>query len=240
MCELTVTSIGNYVWWVGYCKDIYVPQILALADALEERLLPAFENLNAEADQIEEQHWKMLCSLPGDENVDMASLAESAFDVGLTHYLMMKGLRQGIINMMAAAIYHLFEQQMMEFHKRGILQVAEERNKSLHRLPVAWKRLLEYGADVKSFSCWPTIDELRLVANTVKHAEGDSASELHSKRPELFVAPEICKDIEIDSSVNVSAPLIGEGLYISESDVVRYKEAVVDFWGMLHELAVNE
>lgn len=216
---------------------MYIPQIQALANVLGTRLLPTFENLKEEADVIEKKHWEDSSSLPGDENVDMAALAESAFDAGLTHYLMMTGLRQGIINMVATAIYHLFEQQMMEFHKRGILEMHEEKDASLHKLNIAWARLENYGIFVKSLSCWPIMEELRLVANTVKHAEGASAKDLHSIRPELFVAPEIREIVGISGTLSISAPLFGDGLYISEVDVAKYKEAIVSFWNTLDELA---
>jgi hypothetical protein len=47
------------------------------------------------------------------------------------------------------------------------------------------------GLDLSSLPSWPVIDELRLVANVVKHGEGDSAEKLRETRPELFVYPSL-------------------------------------------------
>jgi hypothetical protein len=44
------------------------------------------------------------------------------------------------------------------------------------------------GLKVKDLEGWSVVDELRLVANVAKHAEGDSATKLRALRPALFVS----------------------------------------------------
>ena len=48
------------------------------------------------------------------------------------------------------------------------------------------KRLVAVDIKVKTFGSWAEIDELRNLANAVKHAEGKSAECLRSLRPEIF------------------------------------------------------
>ena len=48
------------------------------------------------------------------------------------------------------------------------------------------KRLKDIGIDIVAFSSWTKIDELKQVANAVKHAEGDAVQRLHGLRPDFF------------------------------------------------------
>jgi len=150
---------------------------------------------------------------------------------------MMSGLRQGLQNMSAAALYHLYEQQVMLFHRREVLDLGEENDAALFKHSVFRERLLRYGIDVKTFASWPLIEELRLVANTVKHAEGDSAADLHSRRPELFIAPQVADLPFLGSKAvaRVFQPVMGEDLYVSVDDIRRYANAVEQFWSELSD-----
>src|SRR5262245_19466365 len=49
------------------------------------------------------------------------------------------------------------------------------------------QRLLpDYHIITYTLAAWSTLDELRLVANTVKHANGHKCAELKSRRPDQF------------------------------------------------------
>lgn len=215
-----------------------MPQIRALVGSLSDRLLPAFGNIEAEANQKSDEEYERLGSLPACEAIDMTDLAEKAFETGLAHYQMMSGLRQGLLNIFAAALYHLYEQQVMLFHRREVLDLGEENNANLFKHTVFRKRLLRKNIDVKSFLSWPLIDELRLLANTVKHAEGGSASDLHAQRPELFIVPSVEEGLPFLGSkpvARVFGPLMGEDLYVSLEDIRRYANAVEQFWSELSD-----
>jgi hypothetical protein len=91
------------------------------------------------------------------------------------------------------------------------------------------------GIDVTMFSSWAKVEELRLVANTVKHAEGDSAQKLYNLRPDLFQHPRIT-EIGLSFGQNaprVFLPLAGEDLYVSIADVGQYRDALLGFWSEL-------
>jgi len=229
--------ILNQRFWTGYFDTVFVPQIRELVDTLGDRLLPAFDNLEAAAERKSDEEYERLGSLPASEDVDMADLAEKTMDAGVAHYQMMSGLRQGLQNMFAAALYHLYEQQVMLFHRREVLDLREENDVALFKHSVFLERLLRHGVDVKSLVSWPLIDELRLVANTVKHAEGDSASDLHSRRPELFIAPQVADLPFLGSKAvaRVFQPVMGEDVYVSIDDIKRYAIAVEQFWSELSD-----
>jgi hypothetical protein len=88
--------ILNQRFWAGQFDRVFVPQIRALVDTLRDRLLPAFDNLEAEAERKSDEEYERLGSLPASEDVDMADLAETAMETGVAHYQMMSGLRQGL------------------------------------------------------------------------------------------------------------------------------------------------
>ena len=102
------------------------------------------------------------------------------------------------------------------------------------RIEETRKRLLEdYGIDVATFSSWGKIEELRLVANCVKHADGPSCAQLKELRPDLFVPPFVKKETEEADLAfvgQVFQPLAGEDLYVSANDFEKYVEAVKGFW----------
>lgn len=229
--------VFNQPFWSVQFSRVFIPQIRALVEALADRLLPAFGDIEAEANRKTEEEYQRLGSLPARDDVDMGDLAEKAFDTGVAHYQMVSGIRQGFTNMLAAALYHTYEQQVMLFHRREVLELVEENDANLFKHSVFRDRLVVHGIDVKSFMSWPLIDELRLVANTVKHAEGDSASDLHSRRPDLFIAPSVASLPFLGSnrSPRLFQPLMGEDLYISLDDIRRYAEAIEQFWSELSD-----
>jgi hypothetical protein len=82
------------------------------------------------------------------------------------------------------------------------------------------------------------MDELRLVANAVKHAEGSATRQLRTLRPELFSNPdyaEIYAEYEkhgIEQTMGpVFAPLSGEDLFVSEKLLREYAEGAKSFFG---------
>lgn len=226
------TMVCNHRFWEYHFARVFVPEVRALVDTLETRLLPTFTNIKAEADRKGDEEWKRLCALPGDGSDDMADLAEQAFDAGLAHYQTMIGLRQGLLNLFSVALFHLYEQHVMLFHRVEVLKPGEGNNTKLLKHSTFRERLQTYGVDITSLASWTTLEELGLVANAVKHAEGDSSAKLRTVRPDLFEAPELAgfDFVGLKSSVRVFTPLTGDDIYVSLQDLKRYADAVVRFW----------
>jgi hypothetical protein len=103
------------------------------------------------------------------------------------------------------------------------------------------KRFLGAGIDTEKFPCRPVMEELRLLANTIKHAEGDSAEKLRRCAPELFQRPRYFDSSEVlnSASADVFTPLLGDDIYVKASDIHRYKEAITLFWRSLAERLCN-
>jgi len=155
---------------------------------------------------------------------------------GSTPYLLLDGIRQGMLNLFAAALYHAFEQQIMLFHRREVLKPAEENDHALLTLSEFQSRLARSGVDIKTFSSWAKIEELRLVANAVKHAEGNSAKRLHTLRPDMFQNPHLDQlGLPKTRNSRIFQPLVGEDLYVSLTDIHDYCETLTTFWQELSD-----
>jgi len=225
-------NINNSFFWSRYFKDIFEPQISSILSLLEDRLLPSFGSIEAESDEASKAEWERLHTLSGPEDADMGALAEQAYEAGIAHFSMTTGLQQGLQNMFAVALLHLFEQQMFIFHRREVLHPSEDRDTKLICQREFQKRLMGYGIIIESFRSWALLKELRLVANTVKHAEGDSAFILFQIRPDLFSPSNSVFENTPwpKASARVFSPIMGEDIYISTEQLKTYAAAVIEFW----------
>lgn len=104
----------------------FAPQLVAIVDALESRLLPAFQTIEAEAEAISEEAWEGFMSAPAIGEEDPGDCAEAAEEAGVSHYLLLDGIRQGMLNLFAAALHHAFEQHVLLFMRRQLFHPAEE------------------------------------------------------------------------------------------------------------------
>lgn len=217
---------------MGAVHREFIPHLRMIVETLEKRMLPAFDGIEGEADAVAEEAWDAFMSSADPENSDPGDFAEAAHDAGISHYMLLNGIRQGMVNLFASALYHTFEQQIMMLLRQQVLDRQEENDRRLFQMSEFQKRMKVLGVDIATFSSWAKVDELRLVANTVKHAEGDSAHRLHEIRPDLFVhpaAPELSRAVG-KMEPRVFLPLAGQDLYVSVTDVSQYRDALLEFW----------
>jgi hypothetical protein len=227
----------NHHFWRGIFEKDFAPQLREMVDALERRVLPGFSDIEAEAQAHTDELWSELSQGPGTGDEDLSDLAEAARDAGVDRYMLLDGIRQGIINLFAASLYHAFEQQVMTFLRKELLHPTEESNSRLFDMQEFQKRLSDHGIEVTASKSWSAIDELRLLANTVKHAEGKSAQRLHELRPDFFRKagfPELGEWVT-RWKPRVFQPLVGKDLYVEAKDVRAYLQSLLQFWDELWE-----
>ena len=133
------------------------------------------------------------------------------------HQTTFKLLRQTTLNLFAAGLFHLVEQRLADLCRDASFDVLPPRDTKLS-VVTSW-----YGdhflLELQKLPPWPTIDEMRLVANVVKHAEGRSAEDSRDVRPELF---EFVRPVRM--------PLAGDDLYVTEDRFRIYGEAAHQFF----------
>ena len=224
--------VFNVRFWDRFIRNQLTRQITIFVQNIQDRLLPTFRDIENEAEKVQEQEWDRLCSSYASPDIDPADLAEKARDAGIDYYTMVSGVKQSLLNVSATSLYHLFEQQLLFFLRREILHPSEENNIDLIKISIFKERCRQHNIDVEKFSSWQTIEEMRLVANTVKHAEGKSAIDLRKIRPDLFKNPILEKyGPKLEGNLGrLYMPLAGEDLYLSIEDLKEYGEAIARFW----------
>lgn len=223
----------GYEFWADYFRTVFTPQVDAFANALSRRVLPSFDNLDEEGRRIEEEEYQRLCALSGyGAEPDLASLAERARDVAITYYVTMHEIVQGIVNLFAVGLWHLFEQQLAHFARHALPYTWDPPNPPFGDVQGA---LREMTLDVTRLLSYPRVEELRWLANCVKHGDGTSCTQLRARRPELF-APSGTTDLLPSppfADLPVIAPLGGEDLYLTTEGFKGYTDAVKAFWSEL-------
>jgi hypothetical protein len=147
----------------------------------------------------------------------------------MEHYDMGLSIRQGLQNMFAAWLFHLFEQQVQEFHVKALYQ---PRMKYAHEVLKLWDTTL--SKDVLTSGERRTLDELRELANTVKHGDGRAAETLYKLNPVLF-QNEWDRQLPADFGVIMHKPSIyspgyGDDIYVQSCDIDRYRQVLLSVW----------
>lgn len=185
--------------------------------------------------------------------MDMSDAAELAHDEGLAHYERMTGVRQGLLNLATAGVYHLFEQQVALFVRKELITPHEEHNadfmtrllKPARVMSEFEERLLAEGIEYAALPSHPLLDELRLVANVVKHGSGSSAEQLRARQPLLFVHP-LLRETDWAKRPSpwplaagtrpprlVDRPLAGNDIYVTAEEFQQYAAGVIACWAEL-------
>jgi hypothetical protein len=195
-------------------------------------VVPVFGDLEKRADEVAEAAFERYGAEPAGEdfNDDMGDFAERAHDQGIAFYQTMSAIRQSILNLLAVGLFHLVEQQLADLCRDASFDVPPPADTKI-AVVANWYRD-HFGLDLSALPDWATMNELRLVANTVKHAEGGAAEGLRNIRPQLFQHPAVVDLPEGNFGVAlpVHMPLAGEDVYVSEEVLRGYSEAANRFF----------
>jgi len=220
----------NGLFWAGYLHRVCIPQVRILRETVFDRALPAFDRIEEEADRVEQATWDRRGDSAGPD-ADPGDLAEAAIDAGVDHYLMRIDAQQSLRNLFAVALHHLLEQQLLFVLRRELLPKEEENNPAHFTRPRVIEEFAAQGIDLKTFPEWSCLEELRLLANTVKHADGSAAKQLMALNARLFVAPTLRDQPEHGPVVagQVFTPLAGDDVYVTAPELGAYFDCVDAF-----------
>lgn len=232
--------------WADLIRTKYVDEIDFYAKCFAERVLPAFSRIAEEADEVEQKSWERRCEY-ATEDSDPAAIAEQARDEAVNFLMMMRDLQQGLVNVFGTGLYHLVEQQLLHFFRCGVLDPGEElqiiaagKAKQVFTLAELADRLRTRGISMCELPSWQIVDDLRLFANSVKHADGPACEKLRQRRPELFTPTwETESDMAWPVRASVYQPLFGEGLYLAPREFDCFVGAAKKFWGELADEIVR-
>ncbi len=200
-----------------FIQYVALEQLDALAIDGTSRALAGFATIAEEADAYGNRMFESYVQAVGER--DPGDFADEARDQGVQYYVLLSNLRQGIVNLLAAGLYHLYEQ-----HREKLKLILTDSGRAMPPL--------------EKLGGWAKVEELRHLANTVKHAEGPSARELRRIRPDLFVPP-VTKRSPLEEHALRRAtenPLGGTDLFVTEADLQKYRDAIRQLWESLRPL----
>lgn len=221
--------------------------IMQYRECMLRDVIPAFSNINERAERIAEEYYAQAANQPAGEyeDGDLGGAAEEAQDEGIAFYETMTSVRQTMLNLLAAGLFHLVEQQLAELCRDSAAFCDSPALPKETKLGVVSSWFADYFLlDLTRLNNWPLLDELRLLANTVKHAEIKQTQLLRERRPELFRSP---ASLELDKFLDdddisyakehpdygrrpVLQPLAGADLYVSENLLQTYSDGIEHFF----------
>lgn len=217
---------ARYIEW--RVRSVALQQVAAYVDFMLREIIPVFANMEQRAEAAAASEYERLSSELAGEfwDGDIDTLAEQAHDKGLAIYETLNGLRQSVLNLFAVGLFHLLEQEIADLCRDASFDVEPPNDTKLD--PVADWYKEHFDLDLRSLPSWAKVDELRLVANVTKHAEGNSARRLRELRPALFQLPSLREMGFAPGSWPISRPLAGDDLYVTAENLQEYGQAAVD------------
>lgn len=220
-------TLGLYTWQ----RDEALTRLRVFRDQMVGRVFPAFANIEQEAREHGDAVFQQALAGPIQPNIDESTLAEHAHEAAQLHYSDLEQVLQTSINFAAATIFHAhWETPVRDWLGREapMFGASKGQMKKIEgtKLDDIATFLASHGWSFAQAGWFSTLDELRLVANTVKHARGDSARALFERRPKLFWPYNIVGE---DEYLGSAAP-DGTNLVITPEDFATYAEAVEAFW----------
>ena len=218
-------------------KEYLKAEIAAYVEIYFQKLLPVFEDIENEADKKSAEFYNKFMSMPAyDDCIDPASIAEEALEIGIEHYSYLKLGKYHLIATWHTTLYQLWEQQSRLFLFREMSHVFNIDFKTFctNGIDDIKKKFKDHNVNIENLSCWPQVDELRLLCNVIKHGDGSSAKKLRDINPDLFKKPDLFNK-ESQMVELCKTTLLEETLNIDQNTLLCYKDALLSFWDSIPE-----
>jgi hypothetical protein len=210
-------------------------------DTYTKRIAPVFDNIEEEANQIANEHFRGMGTYFNPDYHDEGDFAEAAWEKGLEHYEGVSLIRYNTKLMWISTMYQFWEQQVRKFLFEEISRTHKMYDKKNNEITFKSfctrgigeikETFLEFNYNLESLTIWSDIDELRLLANVIKHGDGQSASQLEQLKPSFF-KNQVSNSNLLELYKSTLTEIV---LNIDESDFIRYGDALMKFWDELPE-----
>lgn len=220
-------TFGLYSWQ----REEALTRLQFFRDQMMSRVFPAFADIEQEALEHGQAIFKAGLAGPASPYGDESHLAEHAHEAAVVHHGELEQVLQTSINFAAATIFHAhWETPVRDWLGREApmfgASKTQQKKIEITKVEDIATFLAGHGWPFAKAGWFEKLDELRLVANTVKHARGDSARELFKRRRTLFWPYNI---VDEDEHLGNAEP-DGTNLVIEPEDFAAYAAAVEAFW----------
>ena len=203
-------------------REYTIGRLQAYQQGVSNRVFRDFDGLDQEAERLEKQLWDHAMSQPGDGSEDPSAIADHVTNQAADFLITMEWLKQQTINNACAGLYHLWEKDLKSFLERTAVRFGKLDMKRLMRADFGElsKILIEHKYDFENQASYEKMNEIRLLANSVKHGLGNSLFELIVRRPDLFRKNYFTGEIDSDA----------ENLEITEDQFNEFAQTIAEFW----------
>ena len=205
---------------------------LLLVEKYYTRTKIQFDNIESEADEYANSWFN---DFPATEDTDPGTVAEWATEKGIDFYETLSVMKSNHLLMTISMLYHIWEQQLIKFTIKELGVRIKFEPKCLDFKDVQ-KLFILHKVDITKTKAWIVIKELKLLTNTIKHGEGDSAHKLRKMRPDFFKLNLVHGSDSLE--LYDGAVLLNEySLQVQENDLNKYILATQNFWDEMPERA---
>jgi len=219
-------------------RSKYIDDLKHIKSFFDEKVYPIIATPDQEAEDYKKQLQNDLHDQVFNENVNedlIYFIEESALKRFELLYLM----RYLNICMWISCLCQTWEQQLLTFILSSANQYGIPYNVECMDLCFIKDVFKWHQQPITKLKCWKKIEELRLLVNVIKHAEGDSEKKLRVRRPDYFYR-ETTEREKVDLMKIFHTSLLEPTLSVSEKDFDDYYKALDAFWRELPERMTAE
>lgn len=198
------------------------------------RTIPSFGNIEKEATDYADSIFN---NFPADEYTDPATVADFANDEGIQLYEFLNTMKKNHLLMTISLLCQIWEQQLIKFSLTEMRHFLPIHNNALSFSDA--KKIFElHDVRFEEIASWNKVREMRLLVNTIKHGDGESARKLRKIRPDYFELDIIIRTDTLELAGTVL--LDSYSLMVEEQDFRSYVEATDTFWDEMPERAYSD
>lgn len=221
---------------IKFQKPIYLYK-----NTYSEKAISIFSDIEKDADSVAEGRFSELGQSYDPYSNDAVDIAEAAMFAGLEYYEGMSLMRYNTKLMWISTLYQFWEQQVRKFLFEEINRTHKLLDENNNEVPFKKfcakgiddikKEFLEFELNLEKLASWEKINELRLLANVIKHGDGHAATKLKTIRPRYFNG-----DFDTCDLLDLYKTTLNEiTLNIDDNEFDEYCDAIIRFWGELPE-----
>lgn len=192
---------------------------------LKNRLTPLFHDINAEIEKEADEIQRNYCNKLSSDQASTQDYYENIYADSINYGITLCEINGYIALLAIAGLYHLWERRVIEFLFKEIGNHWNTQYLQIKTFGDIKHTFLDYGIDIEHLNCYKTLNELRYVANAVKHGNGHSLDKLKD------IDAAILHDNDEYHALHTGKWTIsGVDLYPSQNIIDQYGGAIIYFW----------